>query len=139
MATISAAPDILRVADGEYWARGEGIAAGAINRGDVVYMNSSGLVAQKPTAADAVTNHAIGVALDAAAANQPVAYVIYGTVTVYNDSTTNNIAVGSMVEASTNFAGAVMVAAAITDTSILGPAIDAIPASGSGRIILRPR
>jgi hypothetical protein len=135
MATISSLPDILNVVEGDYIAYSY-IAGAAIGRGQVCSLDSNGRAIPQPITG--TPNPPIGVAQDAAAQYQPVSCVWEGKVKVINSSDSVAIAVGATVKVSA-YAGCVAATTTYTDTQIVGRAVEAIPASGSGYILLTSR
>jgi len=139
MAAISAIPDILNVAEGDYKARSF-TAGEAITRCTVCCLNTSGQAVARPVAAGSGTPlPIIGVAQDDAAQYAPVNIIYSGIVNVANADDTTAIAIGSWVKVGT-FKGAVVATTTATDTMIVGQVMEtAIAGNSYGKIMLKLR
>jgi len=138
MAAISAFPDLLgQVIQGVYGDDVTFTADGAILAGQIVTTGSStGEVKVAPADNSALP---LGVAIADAADGQLVSIRVTGIAYVANGDDTTAIAQGVIVKVGT-FAGAVVTSATYGAASgfVAGITLDAIAASGTGRIVIGP-
>ena len=136
MAAISAIPDILYVADGDY--KAVTVKAGAaILRGTICGLNTSGMAVAYPITG--IPSGVVGVAMDTVAAYDPITLIFEGVVNVANADDTTAIVIGKTVRVATAV-GAVILSAAGAETNCVGMVLDKAIAGGSyGRILLKLR
>ena len=137
MGAITAIPDILQVAVGDYKSfRIQ--AASAISRGTVLSLDANGR-AIPVVITGAAPKSVIGVALDSGAQYDYITVVYKGVVNVANGDDATAIAIGAEVIPG-GYVGAVIAATAFTNTNIIGQVLDVAIAGGSyGRILLKLR
>jgi hypothetical protein len=141
MAAITAIPDILVAAEGDYKARPYKCAV-ALSRGQIVGTDSSGNAIPFPIAANTRTMYGVlGVAEDAAAVGDSVSVIYAGVVNVACGDDTTGWSIGQAIRVGT-YVGAGLATTTYTDSNIIGTALETVAPATSpkyGKVLLKLR